>query len=123
MITSPFFLHTIKQFMGFKLHLYCFLMLITTSVISYGQNSVSNNIPSKLQAKIPFETEHGSIILKVRLNNNSRILRLLFDTGADGMAIDQSTADSIGLKISRKQNATVVGGIRKSRFLMAIPFI
>jgi len=78
--------------------------------VSYGQTGASGNIPSKLLVKVPFETEHGSVILKVRINNSPKVLRLLFDTGADGMAISQSLADSIGLKITRKQNASVVGG-------------
>ncbi len=78
--------------------------------VSYGQTGVSGNISSRLLVKVPFETEHGSVILKVRINNSPKVLRLLFDTGADGMAISQSLADSIGLKITRKQNASVVGG-------------
>lgn len=73
----------------------------------YGMNRYQQ---SKLRVKIPFETENGSIILKLKLNNSPRVLRMLFDTGADGMAVSQALADSIGLKVSRKQNASVVGG-------------
>lgn len=96
--------------MGSKQHLYLFFMLMLGFGVSYGQTGVSGNISSKLLVKVPFETEHGSIILKIRINNSPKVLRLLFDTGADGMAISQSLADSIGLKITRKQNASVVGG-------------
>jgi len=96
--------------MGSKQHLYLFFLLMLGFGVSYGQTETSGNIPSKLLVKVPFETEHGSIILKVKINNSSKVLRLLFDTGADGMAISQSLADSIGLKITRKQNASVVGG-------------
>ncbi len=65
---------------------------------------------SKEVAIIPFESNNGSIILTVKLNDFPRPLKLLFDTGADGMALSKSLADSIGLKVSRTQNASVVGG-------------
>ncbi|MDR6783987.1 hypothetical protein ABIE26_002624 [Pedobacter africanus] len=61
-------------------------------------------------ARIPFESHNGTIILTVKLNDFPRPLRLLFDTGADGMAVSQGLADSIGLKVSRTQKASVVGG-------------
>ncbi|PTS99582.1 clan AA aspartic protease [Pedobacter sp. HMWF019] len=96
--------------MGSRQYLYLVFLLMLGFGVSYGQTGVSGNIPSKLLVKVPFETEHGSVILKVRINNQPKVLRLLFDTGADGMAISQSLADSIGLKITRKQNASVVGG-------------
>jgi len=96
--------------MGSRQYLYLVFLLMLGFGVSYGQTGASGNIPSKLLVKVPFETEHGSVILKVRINNSPKVLRLLFDTGADGMAISQSLADSIGLKITRKQNASVVGG-------------
>jgi predicted aspartyl protease len=96
--------------MGSRQHLYLVFLLMLGFGVSYGQTGASGNIPSKLLVKVPFETEHGSIILKVRINNSPKVLRFLFDTGADGMAISQSLADSIDLKITRKQNASVVGG-------------
>ncbi|WAC40821.1 retropepsin-like aspartic protease [Pedobacter sp. SL55] len=68
---------------------------------------------SKPVATIPFEMVNGSIVLKVKINQSGKTLRLLFDTGADGMAIDQSLADSLGLKITRSNNASVVGGNMK----------
>lgn len=62
---------------------------------------------------IPFEMVHGSIVLKVKINDSPKTLRLLFDTGADGMAVNKSLADSLGLKITRSNNASVVGGSMK----------
>lgn len=62
---------------------------------------------------IPFENQNGSIILTVKINDFAKPLRLLFDTGADGMALSQSLADEIGLKITRENNASVVGGNTK----------
>jgi predicted aspartyl protease len=66
--------------------------------------------PSKLRAKIPFEVIDNAIVLTLRLNNATRPLKFLFDTGADGMAISEALADTLGLKATRKQNASVVGG-------------
>ncbi|WEK18987.1 MAG: retropepsin-like aspartic protease [Candidatus Pedobacter colombiensis] len=65
---------------------------------------------AKEVARIPFESHNGTIILTIKLNDFPRPLRLLFDTGADGMAVGQELADSIGLKIARTQKASVVGG-------------
>jgi len=65
---------------------------------------------SGLKAKIPFEMDNGAIILRVKINGSQRPLKLLFDTGADGMALSQDLADAIGLKVSRTQKASVVGG-------------
>jgi hypothetical protein len=73
----------------------------------YGMNRYQ---PSKLRAKIPFELIDNSIVLTLKLNNSPRPLKFLFDTGADGMAINESLADSIGLKDLRKQSTSVVGG-------------
>lgn len=74
----------------------------------YGMN---RNAHSRLLVKVPFETdEHGSVYLLVRLNNSSRVLRLLFDTGADGMALRKDLADSLGLNVTETQRTSVVGG-------------
>ncbi|MBE9598995.1 retropepsin-like aspartic protease [Pedobacter sp. MC2016-24] len=79
-------------------------------LVLIGYSSFSKAQQAKEVARFPFETDNGTIILTVKLNDFPRPLRLLFDTGADGMAISQSLADSIGLKVSRKQKASVVGG-------------
>ncbi|RKO71314.1 clan AA aspartic protease [Sphingobacterium puteale] len=68
---------------------------------------------AKLRAVIPFENHNGSIYLQVKINGYDKPLRLLFDTGADGMAVSQQLADRIGLKITREKNASVVGGHAK----------
>lgn len=73
----------------------------------YGLQRMKN---AKLVAQIPFENRNGSIILAVKINAYNRPLRLLFDTGADGMAVNQTLADEIGLKVTRENNASVVGG-------------
>ncbi|MDR0265277.1 MAG: retroviral-like aspartic protease family protein [Sphingobacterium sp.] len=68
---------------------------------------------AQLRAVIPFENHNGSIYLQVKINDYDKPLRLLFDTGADGMAVSQQLADRIGLKITREKNASVVGGLAK----------
>lgn len=65
---------------------------------------------SSLVATLPFRLENGSIILSARLNDSPRVLSFLLDTGADGMAIRKSVADSIGLKTNHSQQASIVGG-------------
>lgn len=65
---------------------------------------------SRLMGKIPFDLNDDGIILKIRLNESSRELRFLFDTGADGMAIRKSLGDSLRLAVVRRQEAQVVGG-------------
>lgn len=73
----------------------------------YGMNRYK---PALLRVKIPFEEENGSIILNVKVNGHAKPLRLLFDTGADGMAITKTLADEVGIKATRQQNTSVVGG-------------
>ncbi|WP_293306787.1 retropepsin-like aspartic protease, partial [Pedobacter sp. UBA5917] len=73
----------------------------------YGMNRYKKSV---LVAKIPFEVQDGSIILTVKVNDHKRPLKLLFDTGADGMAITKALADSVGIKATRQQNTSVVGG-------------
>lgn len=87
----------------YKLLLVAFCCFVSTQLLAQ----------SKPVATIPFEMVNGSIVLKVKINQSSKTLRLLFDTGADGMAVDQSLADSLGLKITRSNNASVVGGNMK----------
>ncbi|CAH0184124.1 hypothetical protein SRABI27_01922 [Pedobacter sp. Bi27] len=73
----------------------------------YGMNRYKKSV---LIAKIPFEVQDGSVILTVKVNNSQRPLKLLFDTGADGMAITKALADSVGIKATRQQSTSVVGG-------------
>ena len=65
---------------------------------------------ANLRATIPFENQHGSIILELKINAYEKPLRMLFDTGADGMAVSQELADAIGLQVTRENKASVVGG-------------
>lgn len=72
---------------------------------------MDRNAHSSLVAEVPFETDkNGSVILSVKLNNSDRVLKLLFDTGADGMALSKELADSLGIKTDVKRSTSVVGG-------------
>lgn len=64
---------------------------------------------SRLAAVIPFEFTEKKIVLKLTLNNSKRVLRFLFDTGADGMGLKKSVADELGIVAKRQQQASVVG--------------
>lgn len=66
--------------------------------------------PSALVATIPFEFDGSAIILTLHLNDSPRLLRFLFDTGADGMAVDKVLAEELGLEISYQKNSSFVGG-------------
>lgn len=79
----------------------------------YGMNRYQS---SKLKAKIPFEIFNGFIVLQVKINNHPLPLRLMFDTGADGIAVLKEKADQIGLKETTTQNASVVGADVKMSF-------
>lgn len=65
---------------------------------------------STLAGTIPFYTKQESIILKLKLNGQDRTLSFLLDTGANGMAIRKSLADSLKMSISHTQTANIVGG-------------
>lgn len=73
----------------------------------YGHSRYSASVR---KASVPFELQDGQIVLAVRLNGSPAVLRFLFDTGADGMAIRSSLADSLGLRLSHRQEVSVVGG-------------
>lgn len=76
----------------------------------YGIKRAAN---PKLIAKIPFENKNGSILLKLSINGTGKTLNMLFDTGADGMALDEKKANEIGVKVTRENNASVVGGTQQ----------
>lgn len=64
-------------------------------------------------AVLPFDLKDKGITLTIRLNDNPLPLVFLLDTGADGMAIRRSSADSLGLKADYSQDAYIVGGKKK----------
>jgi predicted aspartyl protease len=65
---------------------------------------------SEQKAIIPFEFDDKYVVIPLKLNDNNSVFRFLLDTGADGMAIKKSLADSLNLSITGSQSADVVGG-------------
>jgi predicted aspartyl protease len=82
--------------------LICFVLLFNTYCAAAEQNGE--------KVVIPFQSDNGKIIIPLRLNNHPEMLRFLFDTGADGMAIRKSLADSLQLPKGYEQQASFVGG-------------
>lgn len=70
----------------------------------------SRYVESMPVATLPFKNADGSIILTLQLNASRRPLHFLLDTGADGMAIRKTLADSLGLTVTHTQQAHMVGG-------------
>lgn len=61
-------------------------------------------------AAFPFVYNNGSIILKAKLNDSDRVLNMLFDTGADGLALKSDLQEEIGVKITEERKVFVPGG-------------
>ena len=66
--------------------------------------------PSTYVTSVPFKLFNGKIFIKARLNNSETQLNMLFDTGADGMALRTDLQDKCNVKISRDHTANVPGG-------------
>ena len=64
---------------------------------------------SKFVASIPFELIDSRIIVKLRINNHPKILTMLFDTGADGVGLKKSIAQSLRIQTDARQHTQVVG--------------
>ncbi|MEL4308616.1 retropepsin-like aspartic protease [Joostella sp. CR20] len=71
---------------------------------------------SEIVASFPFEMENGSIVVKVKLNDSPEEFKMLFDTGADGMAISEVTAKKAQVKNLRDRKTDVVGGTMNVKF-------
>lgn len=62
---------------------------------------------------IPFVMENKKIVVQIKINNHPKVLRMLFDTGADGVGLKKEVADELGLTGSREQQTSIVGGSAK----------
>lgn len=86
------------------------LLFLFSFLSAHGRKNLVAEAKTTPVAVIPFQEINDHIVLTIRLNGNDRPLSFLLDTGADGMAIRKTLADSLGLSVSRSQNADVVGG-------------
>ncbi len=60
--------------------------------------------------EIPFVYENESIIIETRLNGSNKVFKMLFDTGADGMALVKSLKDEANVKTVEKRSTKLPGG-------------
>ncbi|GAA4302498.1 aspartyl protease family protein [Aestuariibaculum suncheonense] len=61
-------------------------------------------------ATFPFTYDRGSIILKAKLNKSDRVLNMMFDTGADGLALKADLQEEMEVEITEKRKVFVPGG-------------
>lgn len=63
-------------------------------------------------ASFPFEMlEDDKMVIQIKINENDRPLRFMFDTGSDGMAVSKELAEKLNLNITSEQDASLVGGM------------
>ncbi len=66
--------------------------------------------PSAQVTTIPFALKNGSIMVQAQLNDQPQSLNMLFDTGADGMALKSSLIQTVKPHISKEKTTRVPGG-------------
>ncbi len=60
--------------------------------------------------EIPFIYENEGIIIEARLNGSSKVFKMLFDTGADGMALVKGLKEEANVTTAEKRNTKLPGG-------------
>lgn len=78
--------------------------------------SVDRNAEVKKIASIPFEIIENGIAIKIKLNKSDREFLMLFDTGADGMALNPDSAYKAGVVVTKTKSASVVGGSQQVQY-------
>lgn len=77
---------------------------------------VDRHAEVKKVASIPFEMIENGIALKIKLNNSDREFVMMFDTGADGMALNPDSAHKAGVVVTKTKSAAVVGGSQQVQY-------
>lgn len=77
---------------------------------------VDRNAEVKIVASIPFEMLENGIAIKIKLNKSDREFVMLFDTGADGMALNPDSAHKAGVVVTNNKSAAVVGGSQQVQY-------
>lgn len=78
--------------------------------------NVDRNAEVKKVASIPFEILENQIAVKIKLNKSDRDFVMLFDTGADGMALNPDSAYKAGVVVTKTKSASVVGGNQEVQY-------
>lgn len=81
-----------------------------------GLYKVDRNAEVKKVASIPFEIIENGIAIKIKLNKADREFLMLFDTGADGMALNPDSAYKAGVVVTKSKSASVVGGSQQVQY-------
>jgi len=81
-----------------------------------GLYKVDRHAAVKEVASIPFEIIENGIALKIKLNKADREFLMLFDTGADGMALNPDSAYKAGVVVTKSKSASVVGGSQQVQY-------
>ncbi|MBO9583977.1 MAG: retropepsin-like domain-containing protein [Flavobacterium sp.] len=81
-----------------------------------GLYKVDRNANVKQVASIPFEIIENGIAIKIKLNKADREFLMLFDTGADGMALNPDSAYKAGVVVTKSKSASVVGGSQQVQY-------
>jgi len=77
---------------------------------------VDRNAVVKKVASIPFEIIENAIAIKIKLNKADREFLMLFDTGADGMALNPDSAHKAGVVVTSNKSTSVVGGNQQVQY-------
>ena len=77
---------------------------------------VDRHAQVKEVASIPFEIIENGIAIKIKLNKADREFLMLFDTGADGMALNPDSAYKAGVVVTKSKSASVVGGSQQVQY-------
>jgi len=81
-----------------------------------GLYRVDRNAEVKKLASIPFQIIENGIAIKIKLNKADREFLMLFDTGADGMALNPDSAYKAGVVVTKSKSASVVGGSQQVQY-------
>lgn len=81
-----------------------------------GLYKVDRHAQVKEVASIPFEIIENGIAIKIKLNKADREFLMLFDTGADGMALNPDSAYKAGVVVTKSKSASVVGGSQQVQY-------
>ncbi|MNS30017.1 hypothetical protein D3C72_620360 [compost metagenome] len=77
---------------------------------------VDRHAQVKEVASLPFEIIENGIAIKIKLNKADREFLMLFDTGADGMALNPDSAYKAGVVVTKSKSASVVGGSQQVQY-------